>query len=74
MFEGGAHGILGTVDGGKIWVSRECVARGLREVLKTLIEERVHLETSAPDKSRTMQEVLLETIVRTIEARRRTPL
>jgi len=74
LFEGGADGSLGTVDGGKIWVSRECVNRGLREVLKTLIEESAHLESSAPDKSRTMQEALLEIIVRAIEARRRTPL
>lgn len=71
VFEGGPHGILGTVDGGKIWVSRECVLRGLREVLKTLIEESAHLESSAPDKSRTMQEAPLEIIVRAIEARPR---
>jgi len=60
-------GTLGQFDNGVIYLSDDLFIKGKKEVIRTLIEEYVHAKTKSPDRTRAMQNELIEIIVSSIE-------
>lgn len=56
-------GVLGTVLDGKIILSPVVLERGQREIIKTVFEEQVHLNSGAQDCTREFQEAVLSATV-----------
>jgi len=59
--EGG--GTLGMAKEGKIWLARECFARGTKQLAGTIFEEHVHLQLELPDLSRAFQNFLIDKLM-----------
>jgi len=59
--------VLGEVQDGAIFLSPDLFLKGKKEVIKVLVEEYVHAKSEAGDRTRSMQNNLIEIIVTTIE-------
>ena len=65
------NNILGQFDNNIIYLSSDLFIEGKKAVVSTLVEEYIHAKTKASDRTRAMQNKLIEIVISSIEERTR---